>query len=89
MPDSGDGRGIFVPGLNVNRNTGGWQECIDPLGSGPRRKIKKFLHRGTEKAPLFSFMVDIIDESKNFVTFPLQSPSMICNICKNNVAAGA
>jgi hypothetical protein len=86
---------VRIPGasqswrLNVIRNAGGWQGCVDLPGSCFHGKIKDFLHRGAEKASFLIYLLDIIDKLKNAVTFPLQSPSMICNICKNNVAAGA
>jgi hypothetical protein len=51
--------------------------------------IKGFPHRRAEKALFFIYLHDIIDKSKKIVTFSLQSPSLICTICKNNVAAGA
>jgi hypothetical protein len=41
------------------------------------------------KAPFFIYAVVIIEEYKIIATFSLHSRAMICNICKNDVAAGA
>jgi hypothetical protein len=75
--------------LNVIRNAGGWQGCVELPGSCSHGKIKDFLHREAEKAPFSIYLLDIIDKLNKIVTFSLQSPSMICNIHENNVAAGA
>jgi hypothetical protein len=52
-------------------------------------KCKKIPFRGEEKCTISIYVIVIIEEPKIMVIFILQSPSLICNICKNNVAAGA
>jgi len=59
---SGGCGGTSVLGLNVNRNAGGWQGCVDLLGSCLHRKIKDFLHGEAEKALFFTYIIDIIDK---------------------------
>jgi len=44
---------------------------------------------GGEKGQLFIYVIIIIEKRKITAIFSLQSPSLICNIYKNNVAAGA
>jgi hypothetical protein len=39
--------------------------------------------------PFFIYVLVIIEEHKIIATFSLHSRAMICNICKNDVAAGA
>jgi hypothetical protein len=41
------------------------------------------------KGPFFIYAIVIIEEHKIIATFSLHSRAMICNICKNEVAAGA
>jgi hypothetical protein len=41
------------------------------------------------KCPFFAYVIVIIQEQKIIATFSLHSRAMICNICKNEVAAGA
>jgi hypothetical protein len=62
----------------------------DPRGNaGKNQQMQENNPSGGEKSLLFIYVLVIIEKHKITAIFPLQSPSLICNICKNNVAAGA
>jgi hypothetical protein len=56
-------KGHLLPGgTTLTETPGDGKDALIPRRGSRRTKIKDFLHRGAEKAPLFVYMIDIIEK---------------------------